>query len=229
MKGIIFDFNGTMFLDSPLHEQAWLHMITKYSKATLEPTEIVKQIHGQTNAAILKHFISPELTDTQIAKLAGEKESYYRQLVKADPNQIQLTAGLAEVLDTLVIEQIPLTIASVAPQANMNFYFEVFDLARWFDQRNVVVDDGTFPGKPAPDIFLKAAAKLNLDPTDCIVIEDSYSGLQAARNAAIGSIVAIDPAGHNTPLFEAENLAPNGIIKDFTHFEQNILDPLFVH
>ncbi len=55
----------------------------------------------------------------------------------------------------------------------------------------------TFPGKPQPDIFLKAADKLGLAPADCLVIEDAYSGLLAAKRAGIGTIIAIDPFGKN--------------------------------
>lgn len=69
MKGIIFDFNGTMFLDSHLHEAAWLHMIHDHTKDGLSDEDILKNIHGRTNTEILKHFISEHLTASEIAVL----------------------------------------------------------------------------------------------------------------------------------------------------------------
>ena len=49
MKGIIFDFNGTMFQDSHLHEEAWVHMVNKYSKGSLSEEDILLNLHGRTN------------------------------------------------------------------------------------------------------------------------------------------------------------------------------------
>ncbi|MBF5066567.1 HAD family hydrolase, partial [Salmonella enterica subsp. enterica serovar Istanbul] len=89
---------------------------------------------------------------------------------------------------------------------NVAFYFDIFDLARWFDWDKIVYDDGSFPGKPQPDIFLKAADKLSLAPADCLVIEDAYSGLLAAKRAGIGTIIAIDPFGKNKTVFEQAQL-----------------------
>jgi beta-phosphoglucomutase-like phosphatase (HAD superfamily) len=56
-----------------------------------------------------------------------------------------------------------------------------------------VYDDGSRPGKPAPDIYLHAAHTLGLPPANCVVVEDSVSGLQAAHAAGIGHIVALGP------------------------------------
>ncbi|MGO3610939.1 MAG: HAD family hydrolase, partial [Enterococcus sp.] len=112
----------------------------------------------------------------------------------------------------------PMTIASASPKVNMDFYWETFALGKWFDPEKIVYHNGTFPGKPAPDIFLIAAKKIELAPADCLVIEDSYSGLQAAQRARIGTIVAIDPFGKNRGIFEAEGLAKDGVIEDFTNF-----------
>lgn len=166
MKGIIFDFNGTMFLDSHLHEAAWLHMIHDHTKDGLSDEDILKNIHGRTNTEILKHFISEHLTASEIAVLSEEKESYYRMLCLQNENDLQLTKGLEATLDQLTDQQIPLTIATATVKENVAFYFDIFDLARWFDWDKIVYDDGSFPGKPQPDIFLKAADKLSLAPAD---------------------------------------------------------------
>ncbi|EGP4902434.1 HAD family phosphatase [Enterococcus faecium] len=218
MKGIIFDFNGTMFLDSHLHEAAWLHMIHDHTKDGLSDEDILKNIHGRTNTEILKHFISEHLTASEIAVLSEEKESYYRMLCLQNENELQLTKGLEATLDQLTDQQIPLTIATATVKENVAFYFDIFDLARWFDWDKIVYDDGSFLGKPQPDIFLKAADKLSLAPADCLVIEDAYSGLLAAKRAGIGTIIAIDPFGKNKTVFEQAQLNKDGTIKDFTGF-----------
>ena len=80
-----------------------------------------------------------------------------------------MTKGLEATLDQLTDQQIPLTIATATVKENVAFYFDIFDLARWFDWDKIVYDDGSFPGKPQPDIFLKAADKLSLAPADCLL------------------------------------------------------------
>lgn len=223
MKGIIFDFNGTMFMDSDLHEAAWLYLIQKYSDKKMTEEDILKNIHGKTNDVILRNFISPELSEEEVEKLSDEKEAYYRESVLASAEHNDFTKGLREVLDYLKAKKIPMTIASASPKVNMDFYFDYLHLGDWFDEEKMVCHTGSFPGKPAPDIFLIAAEKIAVAPKDCLVIEDSYSGLQAARNAKIGTIIAIDPEGKNRSVFEKENLAPDGVIEDFTTFIPNYL------
>lgn len=217
MQGIIFDFNGTMFQDSPLHEAAWLKIIKKYGTGRLSKDDILHNLHGKTNDKIIRFFLSDTLTEEEISAIAAEKEAAYRKLCLAIPDGMQLTAGLETTLNQLKVAGYPMTIASASPKVNIDFYFDVFQLARWFDPALVIYDDGTFPGKPAPDIFLKAAAKLALAPSSCIVIEDSYSGLQAARKALIGKVIAIDPYNQHTTLFKAEQLA-DSVITDFRDF-----------
>ena len=99
-----------------------------------------------------------------------------------------------------------------------DFYFDIFKLGNWFDINKVVYDNGTFPGKPAPDIFLIASSKLGLDPSECLVVEDAFSGIKAARKANIGKIMAIDPFGKNAELFAENNMCKDCLIKDFTNF-----------
>lgn len=223
MKGIIFDFNGTMFMDSDLHEAAWLYLLQKYSEKELTEEDILKNLHGKTNDVILRNFISKDLTDEEVQKLSDEKEAFYRKSVLESSNHKDFTKGLRDVLNYLKANDIPMTIASASPKINMDFYFDYLNLGNWFDYDQMVCHTGSFPGKPAPDIFLIAAEKIGVEPENCLVIEDSYSGLQAAHNAKIGTIVAIDPDGKNRAVLEAEGLAKDGVIEDFTTFISDYL------
>lgn len=215
MKGIIFDFNGTMIQDSHLHEKAWIELIKEHSKRKVSDEEIVEVIHGRTNGKILHHFLG-DLSNEEISELSEKKEQHYRNLFALE--HIELTDGLEQTLDTLISKEIPITIATASPQVNVDFYFDHYHLGRWFDRDKVVHDDGTFPGKPEPDIFLRAAKKLDLLPEQCTVIEDALSGLQAAHNAGIGKILAIAPSKESYQYLEKSGLCEDGIMKDFQPF-----------
>jgi len=96
-----------------------------------------------------------------------------------------------------------------------------FKLDRWFDSSRIIYDDGTFPGKPNPAIYLKAAAALSLDPKDCLVVEDSLSGIESAQRAKIGKIIGISPQNDNSHLQTIPRLQK--IINDFTEFDLSLL------
>lgn len=81
-------------------------------------------------------------------------------------------------LDYLAAAEIPRTIATASAKSNVDFYFDLFHLDKWFEFGKVAYDDGTFPGKPEPHICLKAAQKLDLLPQSCIVVEDANSGIE---------------------------------------------------
>ena len=86
---------------------------------------------------------------------------------------------------------IPVCMATGAPISNVNFYREQFGIDRWFGDGKLLYADGSFPGKPAPDIYVMAAKQLGLDPSECVVFEDGTSGIIAAREAGCGGVVAV--------------------------------------
>jgi beta-phosphoglucomutase-like phosphatase (HAD superfamily) len=111
--------------------------------------------------------------------------------------------------------KIPMTIATATTKENVVFYFEQFQLEQWFHYPQVIYDDGTFPGKPAPDIFIKAADALGVPLESCMVFEDSYSGIIAASKAGIGSVVAIDNTGKLKEILDDSIFPITATISDF--------------
>jgi beta-phosphoglucomutase-like phosphatase (HAD superfamily) len=97
------------------------------------------------------------------------------------------------------------------------------NLARWFHVPDIVFDDGLLPGKPAPDTYLRPAQNLCLKPGDCIVVEDAYSGIQAAREAGIGRIIAIGPASTHDRLREIDGV--DDVIESLNHIPKEGLFP----
>ena len=103
---------------------------------------------------------------------------------------------------------------------NVAFYIDVFKLERWFDLDKIVYSNGKIPGKPAPDIYEIAAKNLGLTPQECIVVEDAISGINSAKAANIGKIVAISSV---EPIEYYENIGGlSGIIKSFDEFDKGL-------
>ena len=103
---------------------------------------------------------------------------------------------------------------------NVEFYIKEFHLEKWFDLNKIVYSDGTIPGKPAPDIFLIAAKKMGLKPSECVVIEDAIAGIKSAQTAGAGKIIAI--ASLEPIEFYQKIEAVDSIIKDFYEFDRKI-------
>lgn len=214
VKGIIFDFNGTMVFDGHLHEQAWVDMIKKHNE-TATDQEIIDYIHGRTNDKTIRHFIG-EVDDEELQQLSDEKEQEYHRLARKE--KIDYVAGTEALLDELVEKNIPFTIATASPKINIDFYFEFFKLDRWFKYEDIVYDDGTFPGKPDPTIYEKAAESLGLKPEDCLVLEDAVAGVQSANSANIGKVIIMVNSDEQKEFYENSDLKFDAIITDFNNF-----------
>lgn len=222
MKGIIFDFNGTLYWDSQLHYDAWIEFSKKIRGYSFTKEEMRDKMFGHTNADIIEYAIGKKPTNEMVDKYAKEKEALYRKRCLLEPENFKLAKGAIELLDYLKENNIPRTIATMSEWDNVDFYIKNFHLENWFDLDKIVYSDGTIPGKPAPDIFLIAAENIGLKPQDCIVIEDAIAGINAAKNANIGKIIAIDSIEPIEFYQNIEGLA--GIIKDFTEFDKNLLE-----
>lgn len=205
-SGMIFDFNGVLLWDSLLHEQVWSDFAQTLRGSLLTTEEIRHHVHGRPNPYIIEYLSGKKLSASETQRLIQEKESIYRQICLTWDG-FRLSPGAIELLDFLVAQHIPHTIATASEISNVRFYIEQLALARWFDLTQIVLDDGLLPGKPAPDIYLKAAANIGVAPAACVVVEDSVSGLLAAHRAGIGRIYALGPAEKHADLRQLPGVA----------------------
>lgn len=191
MKGIIFDFNGTLFFDSEKHLEAWREFSKRVRPYPFTDDEMREHMFGRTNEDIIGYLLGHKPDPELVEKLGKEKEAVYRDMCRKDMKNTHLAPGAVEFLDYLKENNIPRTIATMSEKDNVDFYIETFNLEKWFDIDKIVYADGTLPGKPAPDIYIKASKMLNLEPKDCIVVEDALSGLEAGYRAGAGMIIAM--------------------------------------
>lgn len=200
MKGLIFDFNGTLYRDSEKHEKAWQLFASKHLSRPISATEFQEYVHGRTNQEAIEFIFKKKFSVSEANEVAAEKEQIYRQLCLDDQEGLHLIEGATELLDNASRQQRSMTIATAAGKENLDFYFSLFNLAKWFDYEKIIYDNGQIKSKPSPDYYLQASRILEKNPQDCIVFEDSLSGILAARNAGIGSVVAIATNHNNAAL-----------------------------
>lgn len=219
-KAIIFDFNGTLFFDSEKHLEAWREFSKRLRKNAFTDEEMRDYMFGRTNEDIIAYLIGKKPEPELVEKLAREKEAVYREMCRKDYKNTVLAPGAEEFLNFLKENNIPMTIATMSEKDNVDFYIKEFNLEKWFDINKIVYADGTIPGKPAPDIYIKASKILGIEPKDCIVVEDAVSGIESARGANIGKIIAI-ASMESVDLYK--NIpAVSQIIKNFDEIDKNI-------
>ena len=200
-----------MFFDSSLHQEAWSRIYRElYPEGADSPDPSL--FCGPRNDEILKNM-APWLSAEQRDFYSEKKEELYRLACLANPEMTHLVNGTPAFLQLLLEKGIPFGLASASIKPNIDFFFDTFDLGRWFKREDVVYDDGTYPNKGA--MHLEAARRLGVTLADCMVIEDSLSSIRQARENGAGCIVAV---GNTASESQVLGLADYRIA-DFTQFD----------
>ncbi|WP_165041900.1 HAD family phosphatase [Dysgonomonas sp. ZJ709] len=213
-SGVIFDFNGTLFWDTPLHNKAWNIFLKKYD-LRFSDDEFFRLIHGKNNRDIFISLFQRPLTEEEIKQFINEKEGLYQELCLQ--TDLALAPGVENFLDFLKNNNIPYTIATASGKENLDFFFEHLTISNWFDYDKVVYNNGEIKGKPDPEIYQIAMSVINKKPEDVIVFEDAIAGLQSAKNAKAGNIIVVNSNDDNY-----NNWADYQIIKNFDEVDRKL-------
>jgi beta-phosphoglucomutase-like phosphatase (HAD superfamily) len=220
-KAIIFDFNGVLFFDADLQAQSWQGAARSLRGYEMSPDELDSHMHGRPNSYVLSYLAGRTIAGQELLDLIQAKESIYRGLCLQNPNRFVLAPGAHDLLDTLTHDHVPRTIATSSEITNLQFFIQHLQLHRWFDVSKIVYDDGVRPGKPAPDMYLAAARNVGVAPSECMVVEDAVSGIQAAHAASIGYIIGLGAPGAHAKLRACMGVA--AVIESLEQFPHNIL------
>ena len=192
-KGVIFDFNGTLFFDSEKHVLAWGKMAEELRGFGIGVEEMQEHFYGVPNNRAIEYILQKECAEEELTKYSELKEAYYREFCKEDKESFHLVAGCQEFFDKLVEEKIPFTIASASIKPNIDLFVESFELEKWFEPAKIVYDDGSFENKEK--MFQYAADVIGVPIEECLIFEDSYSGIRDAYIAGCKNIIVVDSMG----------------------------------
>ncbi|MBY0432580.1 MAG: HAD family phosphatase [Cyclobacteriaceae bacterium] len=208
---VIFDMDGVLVDSNPYHKIA-LKQFAQQHGYDLDEQQLREKIYGRTNKEWLTNLFG-KLPDDLIHRYAEEKEQLYRDLFAQD---IRPVKGLIKFLDLLESNNVPKAIATSAPPSNVSFTLSRTNTGHYF---STVLDD-TFitHSKPHPEIYLKASAAIGQTPANCIVIEDSLSGVAAGKAAGCRVI------GITTTHTPEELHAADFIIHDFDGLSMDVLN-----
>lgn len=217
VKGILFDFNGTLFFDTELHIKAFEIIFPMYGKEKPTRDFLISKVLGRTNESIYKDNFNKDADFDEYDEFRRKKEEAYYELCLADKRVFRLCSGAEELLDHLKENGIPYTIATGSGGEEVDFFFEHLGLGKWFDRDKIIYTNGTFSGKPAPDCYLLAAEKIGLNADECIVFEDGTSGIRAARAANAAGVIAVFEEGVPSPI--KEGIKADGVYHDLSEWK----------
>ena len=210
LKAVIFDMDGVLVDSEPMHSRAIVNTLKKYGVALTE--EYCQQFIGSTAA----HMCSTIVKDYKLMVAPEELEAANHAAIK----QLEKEEGyipvpwVKELVMNLYENKVKLAIASSSSLSDIKDVTEALGIQTYFDK---LVSGTTVPNpKPAPDVFLKAAEELGVDPADCMVIEDSMNGTIAADAAGMKTIGFINPNSGYHDLSKASVLIESFQYIDYT-------------
>lgn len=189
IKAVIFDFNGVIINDEPIHRQL-IEEILLEENLVLKPGEYQQTCLGRSDRACLRDLLASRgrvADEDYLTKLQQKKALRYVSQIE-NLSELPLYSGLNDFIFKIRAGDLKLAIASGAIRKEIDLVLERAKLAEHF--KTIVAADDITTSKPKPDGYLLAIERLNqeypelnLQPSECLAIEDTLAGVQAAKAA----------------------------------------------
>lgn len=180
--GAIFDWDGVIVDSSRAHESAW-ELLGQETGRSL-PEGHFKRSFGRKNDEIIPQILGWQVSREELVRLGRRKEELYRQVLREEG--IAPLPGVREFLASLKAAGIPCVVGSSTERLNIDTIMGGIGLGEYFSA--IVSADDTTRGKPDPQVFLLAAQRIGVPPENCVVFEDAFAGLEAARAGGMKAI-----------------------------------------
>jgi beta-phosphoglucomutase len=181
--GLFLDMDGVIVDSEPIHARAGAIALER-CRLALDLAPVSLQFKGRTDRDMFEYLVE-HLTDTPpaerpllVQRLIEEKARAFGELLE----EVPLVPGVLEFLELSRRRFSALALTTSATRRDQEQIFQRFDLGRWFDA--VITAEDIQQAKPDPEPYLKTAAKVGLDPSLCLVVEDSAHGIRAAKGQA---------------------------------------------
>jgi beta-phosphoglucomutase-like phosphatase (HAD superfamily) len=182
VRAFVFDMDGTIVESMPAHARSWEEFGRRHGLG-IPVDEILRRTTGRNGVECIRELMGEHIPEHEALRLIGEKEAIYRGIFAPEFREV---AGFAAFTRAAREQALKYAVATAGDQHNLAFVLKHLQLGLPPDA--VVRGDEGLPGKPQPDIFLAAAAKLRVEPAECIVFEDAPFGIEAARRAGMRAV-----------------------------------------
>ena len=181
MLAVIFDMDGVLVDSYRAHYESWRALAEEHGIALSEAR--FAELFGRTSREIIGELCGPGISGQRSAAMDGRKEGFYRAALEKN---FPAMDGAVELIDALVAAGFVLAVGSSGPPENIELSLQKLGRAHCFAARITGMD--VAHGKPDPEVFLLAAKRLGVAPSQCAVIEDAPAGIAAARAAGMTAL-----------------------------------------
>lgn len=181
----IFDMDGVISHTNPFHAEAFRAFFKNHNIEQATEEEFEQHMYGKHNSYIMQHFFKRPISPEELRTLEFEKEQLFRVIYK---DHVAPIKGLIEFLGQLKDSRFKLAVATSAPKENMDLILDELNIRSLFS--STLSSEDVKLHKPHPEVYLKSAENLGIPIKQCIVFEDSFSGITAAQNAGM-KVVAV--------------------------------------
>lgn len=176
---VIFDMDGVICHTNPYHAKAFAIFFEKY-KIAYTDKEFEDHMFGKHNSYIMTHFFKRQILGEELIALEDEKEALFREIYQSE---VKTLPNYLSFLDDLKANGFKTAVATSAPRANLELILDVLQIADKMD--SLLASENVASHKPHPEVYLKSAENIGVDPANCVVFEDSFSGVTAGLNAGM--------------------------------------------
>ena len=175
---VLFDMDGVVIDNTPLHELVWLEFARSHG---FNPSEAdIRATNGRRAVDVVISLFGSSLdSDDVVSRLVAEREVLYRQYLTM--RNIKAVSGVKSFLLELGSLDVPRVLATSASFHNVTIVLNRLELSACFNA--IVSAENVCNGKPDPEVYLTAAKRVEVNPADCLVVEDAVPGMQAAKAA----------------------------------------------
>lgn len=219
IKGVLFDFNGTLFFDDEQHMAAWEPLFYEItgkgeedfiyfcdnfvSPSSREAFRLIHQLHDIP------------CTEEKLDWCVSRKEELYREIcIKTD--HLELAPGAPELLDYLKENGIPFNLATLSVKENVDFYFDYLKIGKWFDRNKIIFAEGNYQSKQ--QMYKAAAEAIGLGVEDCLVFEDQPQAINASYEAGVRYAIGVRLKKESRKAEVIQNIG------DFTELDYSIFE-----
>ncbi|PNQ72971.1 ABC transporter ATP-binding protein [Hanstruepera neustonica] len=204
LKAVLFDMDGVIVDTEPLHHKAYFGM---FDSVKIDVTEEHYQTFtGQSTINVCKHLCDHFSIQKNPEELVQIKRDIFKELFISD-SSLKMLDGVFDLIKDYYENELTLVLASSASMQTINNVFDRFDLDKYFKGKLSGAD--LKASKPHPEIFLKAAQTAGFETKNCMVIEDSTNGIQAANSAGIFCVGFKSPHSKNQDYSKADKIISN--------------------
>jgi len=176
---VIFDMDGVICHTNPDHGKAFEAFFDKYQIPHTQQ-EFEDHMYGKHNGYIMTYFFKRPISGEELKQLEDEKESMFREIYK---DKVETIPHYLPFLEELKSRGFKTAVATSAPRANLDLIINALKIEDKMD--SMMASQDVQQHKPNPEVYLKSAERVGVSPSNCVVFEDSFSGVTAALNAGM--------------------------------------------